>query len=174
MFRGTLEAIFIGPAKGEPMQAVGAAEALSGAGLVGDRYACGAGTFSHDPDARPERPSRRPGEAGVPQTLPDRQVTLIEAEALEGAAQEGGPAIEPSESRRNLLVRGVPLNHLVGREFLVGSVRLRGLRLCEPCGRLQKLTVPGIKTALLHRGGLRAEILDGGELRIGAAVVPAT
>ncbi len=69
-------------------------------------------------------------------------------------------------------MRGVPLNHLVGREFQIGPVRLRGIKLCEPCGHLEKMTVPGIEKALLHRGGLRAEILTSGTLRPGDPVKP--
>src|SRR5438874_415595 len=70
------------------------------------------------------------------------------------------------DPRRNLLTAGVPLNHLVGKTFRVGEVVLRGIELCEPCGHLEKLTCAGIKRALIHRGGLRAQILRGGELRV--------
>ncbi len=159
MFQGTLEAIFIGPTKAAPLQRVETAEAIAGAGLQGDRYWAGNGTFSKDTSKSPHK--HYPA---------DRQVTLIEAEALEAAARDYELTIDPAQSRRNLLVRGVPLNHLVGQEFLVGKVRLRGLRLCEPCGHLEKLTVPGIKTALQHRGGLRAEILSGGTLYPGDSI----
>lgn len=159
MFEGVLEEIFIGPTKGQPMQAVKAVRAIAGAGLEGDRYGVAQGSFSSG--ATPAAKKRIPAE---------QQVTLIEAEAIDALPQEGGARIEARESRRNLLVRGVPLNHLVGKEFSVGEVRLRGIELCEPCGHLQKMTVPGIKTALLHRGGLRAEILAGGELRVGDVV----
>jgi MOSC domain-containing protein YiiM len=76
------------------------------------------------------------------------------------------------KSRRNLLTRGVPLNHLIGREFTVGEVVLRGIRLCEPCDHLEGLTVKGIKDGLHHRGGLRAEILHGGTLQPGDAIRP--
>ncbi len=152
-FTGSLEAIYITPTKAAPMQRVDAAHAVAGAGIEGDRYYKAAGTFS----------KRRPVE-------PDYQITLIEAEAIEAAAGDYELPLEPAQSRRNLLVRGVPLNHLVGQEFLVGEVRLRGIRLCEPCGHLEKLTFSGIKKALLHRGGLRAEVLRGGELRPGDAI----
>ena len=162
MFQGTLEAIFIGPTKAGPLQRVETAEAIAGAGLRGDRYHAGNGTFSRDPAKPPNK--HYPA---------DRQVTLIEAEALEAAALDYEVTIDAAQSRRNLLVRGVPLNHLVGKEFLVGQVRLRGLRLCEPCGHLEKLTVNGVKNALVHRGGLRAEILSSGILRPGDSVTVA-
>jgi MOSC domain-containing protein YiiM len=160
MFQGTLEGIFIGRTKAAPLELVESARAIAGQGLEGDRYCSGNGSFSSykatgkDAEHHPQ----------------DKQVTLIEAEAIEAAAADYEVTIGPAQSRRNLLVRGVPLNHLVGKEFLVGEVRLRGLRLCEPCGHLEKLTVSGIKTALLHRGGLRAEILGNGVLRTGDAV----
>ena len=160
MFQGKLEAIYIGSVKAAPMKRVELARAIAGEGLEGDRYRLGNGTFST---------YKATGKAAEhhPQ---DKQVTLIEAEAIEAAASDYDVRIDPAQSRRNLLVRGVPLNQLVGKEFLVGAVRLRGLRLCEPCGHLEKLTVPGIKTALLHRGGLRAEILGDGTLQSGDMV----
>jgi MOSC domain-containing protein YiiM len=153
MFQGTLEAIFVGPVKGGPMQRVESVRAVPGVGLEDDRH----GSLAYS--------TEQPNDA-------DRQVTLIEAEALEGAAGEYDLAIEAVQTRRNLLVRGVPLNHLVGREFMVGQVRLRGIRLCEPCGHMEKLAVPGIRKALVHRGGLRAEIIEGGTLQTGDAVQP--
>src|SRR6185312_4735262 len=93
---------------------------------------------------------------------PDREVTLIEEEALAGMAREYEVLLPPAQARRNLLTRGVPLNHLVGQTFRVGNVVLRGIRLCEPCGHLQKLTCKGVLKGLLHRGGLRAQIVQGG------------
>jgi MOSC domain-containing protein YiiM len=161
MFQGTLEAIFIGRVKREPMQRVDAAQAIAGVGLEGDRHAMGAGTFSRD--------SKKPSNPHFPR---DRQLTLIEAEAIEAVNQDCELKFDAAQSRRNLLVRGVPLNHLVGKEFQIGEVRIRGLRLCEPCGHLEKLTIAGIEKALLHRGGLRAEILTSGHLKPGDEVRP--
>jgi MOSC domain-containing protein YiiM len=92
---------------------------------------------------------------------------LIEAEALEGLIRDYGIAISPGDSRRNVVTRNVPLNHLVDREFLIGNVRLRGTRLCEPCAHLEKLTERGALRGLVRRGGLRAEILSGGTIRVG-------
>ncbi len=82
--------------------------------------------------------------------------------------------LAPNDARRNLLTRGVPLNHLVGKTFTVGTVVLRGIRLCEPCGHLEKLTCKGVEKGLAHRGGLRAQVVSGGVLEVGAAIVPAT
>jgi len=88
-------------------------------------------------------------------------------------ARDNELAIAPGEARRNVITRGTPLNHLVGREFVVGSVRLRGIRLCEPCSHLEGLTRRGVLAGLIHRGGLRAQILVGGEIRVGDPITPA-
>ena len=126
------------------MRSTTEAEAVAGRGLAGDRY------FE----------SEKPND-------PEREITLIESEAVEAVNRDENLVLEASETRRNLLTRGVALNHLVGREFRVGSVLLRGVELCEPCSRLEKLTRPRMMKALLHRGGLRASILEGGTLREG-------
>jgi MOSC domain-containing protein YiiM len=152
-FQGRLDAIYIGARKLEDLQRVQEVEAVPGRGLVGDRYFLAEGTFSK-PDA------------------PDREVTLIESEALEGMACEADLRLKPHEARRNLVTQGVPLNHLVGKEFLVGKVLLKGLRLCEPCSHLESLTVKGVQKGLCHRGGLRAQVLRGGILRTGDVVRP--
>ncbi len=148
-FEGRLTAICIAPAKAAPMQRVEEVDAVAGQGLAGDRYANAGGTF----------------EGG--------QITLIEQEALVAAEAGYELAFTHEQSRRNLLTEGVPLNHLVGRCFRVGPVVIRGLELCEPCGHMERLSeVPGSRKALIHRGGLRAEIVSGGTLRAGDAIVP--
>jgi len=99
-----------------------------------------------------------------------REVTLIEIEAIEALESERNIAITPGATRRNVVTRGVPLNHLVGREFQLGAVRLRGTRLCEPCTYLESLTQQDVLSGLIHRGGLRAEIVTGGTIRVEAVV----
>jgi MOSC domain-containing protein YiiM len=153
MFQGRLEAIYTASQKRANLKRVEEIEAVAGSGLVGDRYGLQEGTFS------------KPGS-------PDREVTLIEVEAIEALAHECTIVLEPGQARRNLVTRGVPLNHLVQKEFKVGSLILRGLRLCEPCDHLEGLTVKGVKTGLCHRGGLRAQIIRGGVLRTGDAIQP--
>ena len=69
-----------------------------------------------------------------------------------------------------MVTRGVALNHLVGRDFMIGDVKVRGIRLCEPCGHLEGLTGLPVIKALRHRGGLRAQILTAGVIRVGDAV----
>jgi MOSC domain-containing protein YiiM len=147
MFQGQLLSIFISPKFGMDLHPVAEAEAVAGRGLVGDRYFLPEGMIN-----------------------PEKEITLIETEALAALAAEYNLALEPRRSRRSLLTRGVPLNHLVGKEFSVGSLKLRGVKLCEPCGHLEKLTVRGVQNGLCHRGGLRAQILQGGLLRIGDAI----
>lgn len=153
MFQGQLIGIFIAPSKGKELHAVERAEAVAGRGLTGDRYFLKEGTYS--------------AKDG-----PDREITLIEIEALDGLAREYQITLPPNQSRRNLLTRGVPLNHLVGKTFAIGGVVLRGIRLCEPCGHLEKLTCKGVEKGLLHRGGLRAQVVSGGMLEIGAPIAP--
>ncbi len=153
MSRGSVVSIFLhaGTEGGEPMAAVESARVVVGGGLEGDRFFQGEGG--------------RAKKRG-----PDREVTLIEAEAIEAVGREGKVSLEPEESRRNIVTRGVALNHLVDREFRVGSAILRGLRLCEPCKHLESITRPGVLMALLHRGGLRARVVEGGEVRVGDSV----
>jgi MOSC domain-containing protein YiiM len=153
MFHGVLESIFIAARKADALHAVEEIEAVAGHGLRGDRYFRKEGTFS-----------KKDG--------PDREVTLIEIEALQAVERDCGIRLEPGQARRNLITRGVPLNHLVGKEFRVGTVILRGIRLCEPCSHLERLTVAGVEKALCHRGGLRAQVVQGGTLRPGDPIVP--
>lgn len=145
---GIVEAIYIAPVATGPLNAVRQVNAVAGHGLEGDRYFNKTGTFS-------------------PKDVPDRQLTLIESEAIEGLARDNSIVLPVGEARRNIVTRGVALNHLVGREFRVGEVVLRGTRLCEPCAHLESLTKRGVLAGLIHRGGLRAEIIVGGTITVG-------
>jgi MOSC domain-containing protein YiiM len=150
MFEGKVIAINIAAEAGVPMQSVNEARAVPGRGLEGDRYYEHKGTFS-----KPQ---------------PDRELTLIEAEAVEAMKRELNVDFGLSDSRRNVVTRGVPLNHLVGQEFWIGEVKARGLRLCEPCSHLQKLSHEKVLPGLVHRGGLRAQILSEGTIRVGESI----
>jgi MOSC domain-containing protein YiiM len=99
-----------------------------------------------------------------------RDLTLIEAEALEGFRADTGIELSHAESRRQVLTRGIRLNDLVGRRFTVGEVECVGQELCEPCRHLQALTRPGVLRGLVHRGGLRADVLSGGRIAVGDRV----
>jgi MOSC domain-containing protein YiiM len=101
-----------------------------------------------------------------------RDLTLIEAEAIEGLREETGIELSAAESRRQVLTRGIRLNDLVGERFTVGGVECVGQELCEPCNHLQGLTREGVLRGLVHRGGLRADIVSGGRIAVGDEVVP--
>jgi MOSC domain-containing protein YiiM len=146
---GTVAEIRIAPAAGVPSVAVESARALAGRGLEGDRHVTGDGTF----------PSGVPGSA----------LTLIEAEVCESFT----PALAPDEHRRNVVTRGIGLNGLVGREFTVGETRCRGMRLCEPCVVIERYASRPVLRALVHRGGLRADIVEDGTIAVGDVVAAA-
>jgi MOSC domain-containing protein len=147
---GEVVGIYITEVKTGPMKAVPAARAVSGRGLAGDRYAAKSGTFTPKSDR-----------------LRGYDLTLIESEVLDQLRLTDGSKLAAGESRRNLITRGVDLNALVGREFVIGPVRVYGQRLCEPCVHLERLTRAGVVAGLVHRGGLRADILSDGEIRLG-------
>jgi MOSC domain-containing protein YiiM len=100
-----------------------------------------------------------------------RNLTLVEAEALEGLLADTGLEVSPAEVRRQVLTRGIALNDLVGVRFRVGEVECVGEELCEPCNHLQSLTKPGVLRGLVHRGGLRADIVQGGRIAVGDEIV---
>ncbi len=140
---GVVEAIWVAPAAGVAARPLQRVRALAGRGLEGDRHVTGRGTF----------PSGRAGSA----------LTLIDAEVC--ACFD--PPLDPDHHRRNLVTRGIALNALVGHEFTVGDVHCRGMRLCEPCTVVQRYAGRPVLRALVHRGGLRADILADGEIGVG-------
>jgi hypothetical protein len=144
---GVVAGLLVAPDAEEPLQRVDAVEAIAGSGLAGDRYAKGAGTFSA--------------------TGRGYEVTLVEAEALEDVN------LSWEQARRNIVTRGIELNALVGRRFMVGAVECVGRRLAEPCSHLEKLSRPGIMRPLVHRAGLRADIVAGGPISVGDTVTAA-
>ncbi len=148
MQAGILEAIYIAERKGGPVQSLAQMHAVPGRGLEGDRNFL-------EPGAIPE------------DNKIDRQITLIEIEAFDALCKEQGMAVSAADIRRNLVLRGAQLNRLVDKKFKVGEVTLRGIRLCEPCQSLANRTQPEVLPGLLHRGGLRAEILTEGMIRLG-------
>jgi MOSC domain-containing protein YiiM len=97
-------------------------------------------------------------------------LTLIEAEVLDELTLTDGHRLGYTEARRNIVTRGIALNTLVGQRFRVGDVECIGRRLCEPCAHLERLTHPGVLRKLIHRGGLRADILTTGSITEGAAI----
>jgi len=145
---GTVVSIHVATTGAAPMKSVTTAQAVVGQGLDGDRYYSKLGTYSN--------------QAGS-----GRDVTLIEIEAIEGLKRDYEIQLDPGQARRNIVTRNVALNHLVEQEFRIGDVVLRGTRLCEPCAHMERLTVKGAMRGLIHRGGLRAEIVKGGTIQVG-------
>jgi MOSC domain-containing protein YiiM len=153
---GTVLAIHLAARGGDSLRTADSVRAVPGRGLEGDRYFHGKGSF------------QKPGE----KLIPKQEATFIESEAIDALQRECGLALAPAESRRNILTRGIALNDLVGREFAGGRVRMKGVKLCQPCNHLESLTKSGVKAGLHDRGGLRAQILTEGVIRVGDAVAP--
>ncbi len=146
---GVVESINVAARRRQLPEPVESVRAVAGQGLEGDRYFSAQGSFSDNGG--------------------ERDITLIEAEAIEHLARHG-IEIEPREARRNVVVRGIDLNELVGKRFRVGAVECEGLELADPCRHLEGLTKPGVLRALAGRGGLRAAILTDGEIAVGDSV----
>jgi MOSC domain-containing protein YiiM len=136
----TVEAIHLGAPEAPKLRAVESVCAVAGKGLEGDRH------YRED--------GARPGQA----------LTLVEAEVVEDVGLAAG------ETRRQITVRGVDLNALVGKRFKVGDVECFGVELCEPCSHLEEMTRPGIIKELVHRAGINADVLSDGTIRVGDAV----
>lgn len=152
MWKGSVVSIHLARAAGEPMIRVEGVLAVAGRGLEGDRYYEGEGFYSDH-------------------SGPIREVSLIEEETIEALRRDHGLALAPGITRRNVTTRGVPLNHLVGREFRVGEATLRGVELCEPCKHVVDVTgIRSLLPTLVHRGGLHAQILVGGPIRAGDVI----
>jgi len=149
--KSSVVGIFIASGPRQPMASVEVVRAVRGRGLEGDRYFNQQGTFW--------------------KADPAFEVTLIEEEALIALKRDYGLDLAPGNARRNLVTRGVALNHLVGRDFKVGGVLLRGIRLCEPCSHLEKMSGMKVIKGLRHRGGLRAQVVSAGEIRNGDPLV---
>ena len=146
---GILIGIYVADSAGGPMRSLPEATLVAGRGIVGDRYYSGTGKFS---------PAVQD---------PDHELTLVEIEQLTRFNSTHGLSLRPEDLRRNLVTRGIDLTGLVGAEFRVGGVVLRGIRLCEPCDYLAGLTDRAVMTGLLHRAGIRAGIVKGGVVAVG-------
>lgn len=150
---GHVEGIYLAPVTEAPCEPVERARFVAGRGPEGDRKFRPEGSDPYEPGA-------------------GRDITLIEAEAVEGLASDTGIELGPGDARRNVVTRGIGLNDLVGKPFRVGSVRCVGVELCEPCRHLESLTQPGVLRGLVGRGGLRADVVAGGEIAVGDSVEP--
>ncbi|MGN6167962.1 MAG: MOSC domain-containing protein [Solirubrobacteraceae bacterium] len=152
-WNGRVVSLHVASEAAEPMIELPAVMAVAGRGIEGDRYFLHTGFYSHKPG-------------------PDRELTLIELETIHALRHENGIGLEPGEARRNVITEGVALNHLIERQFSVGDVIARGIRLCEPCTHLVEVTGRRVLGPLVHRGGLRAQILKGGRIRVDDIVSP--
>ena len=144
---GIVVQIFTAAARGAPMEIGERVVALADQGLVGDRYSIA---------------KNRRG--------PRFQLTLIEIENIDAYRQANDPTFTNDLPRRNIVTRGIALNDLRGKQFRVGAALLEGLDLCEPCSLFAKRTRRDVLKGFLHRGGLRARIVEGGEIGVGDAV----
>ncbi len=149
---GTVEEIYRFADSGSFAEPLLSAQMIAGVGIEGDRYALGKGHFQ--------------GEGRWGQAL-----TLIEAEAIEMLETDHGVVMPAVDARRNIVTRNIDLNALMGKRFWVGVVLCQGSRLAEPCAWLQKTTPKGMLRGLVHRGGLRADILEGGVVQRGDVIV---
>jgi hypothetical protein len=147
---GEIVAIHVASGAGAPMQGLASAEAVAGEGLVGDRYREGTGFYSLT--------STDPGA---------RELTLIEEESLAAVLKDTGIVLGPEEHRRNLTTRAMALDSLLGLRFRIGEVICEGVRPCPPCTHLEEITGKQVMKPLVHRGGIRARIVEGGWIRIG-------
>lgn len=152
--QGSVTEILIAKNAGDPLTRQNSATAEAGRGIVGDRYYTGKGTFSEKLKG-----------------TPDVELTLIETEEINAFNATTRQALKPSDFRRNLVTQGVKLNDLVGAEFTVGEVRLKGIRLCEPCAHLSSILGPEIMKHMVHKSGLRAQVVSGGELNAGDKII---
>lgn len=147
---GVVTALYTAPSAGAACVAHASRRALPGLGLEGDRYATDAGTFS------------KPGRNG-------QALTLVAAESI-AQARANGAEIDETTCRRNVITRGIELEPLIGHSFAIGEATFRATRLAEPCAHLERVTRPGVLRAMVHLGGIRADIIGEGEIRVGDAI----
>ncbi len=148
---GTLLEIWSAPEAAGPMRRLPAGRLVAGAGLEGDRYALGGGTWAQYPDL-------------------EKQLTLVDADEVAAVAAETGTALTPGDTRRNLVTRDIALPELVGRWFAVGDALLFGMKRCPPCTHLERLTGARLVKAMAYRGGVNAAVFGGAAIAEGAAV----
>jgi MOSC domain-containing protein YiiM len=150
---GVLTEIWLTEVAAAPMRRLPAGRLVPGAGLEGDRYAAGGGTWARYPDL-------------------EKQLTLIDRDDVAAVAAEAGVDLAPGDTRRNLVTEGVDLPALVGRWFAIGDALLFGMKRCPPCAHLERLTGARLVKPMLHRGGINAAVFGGAEIAEGAVVRP--
>jgi len=153
---GVVRHLHITPRAFLPMKPFSELTLVAGKGIEGDRYMIGRETGFY---------SDKPEEG--------RQVTLFEIETLEALSRDAKITLSPEEHRRNVTVQGVPLNHLVGRQFWLGDTMLEATRLSIPCRHIEEIVGKAVFDPLINRSGLNCRILKGGIVRVGDPVRPA-
>jgi len=151
---GIVKSILLAKDAGGAIISVQSAELQAGKGIVGDRYYSSQGTFSE-----------------ILQDLPEFELTLIEQEQIDYFNQLTGFHYSGIDFRRNIVTTGIRLNDLVDKEFSIGKVKLRGIRLCEPCAHLASISGPKVLQHMVHRAGLRTQILSGGDVHISDIII---
>ena len=149
-------AICIAPGAEEPVQSVESVDLEAGRGIVGDRYFSSTGSFSQKLEVKNNH---------------DWEATLIESEQIDDFNDANNCNFDYGQFRRNIITRGIELNSLVGKRFLIGGVHMEGIRLCEPCAHLARLTDARVLPQLAGRGGLRARVLNSGAICVGDSIV---
>lgn len=144
MQNGSVIAIYTAPERSAPIVARDEVKAVAGKGLEGDRY------FNDEGWDEPKK-----------------EITLVEIEAVEAASREYELELKPEDMRRQIVTKGVALNHLVDKDFHIGDVHLRGVKIANPCSHLQRLAGKKLLKPMMHRGGLRAQILSSGTIKVG-------
>lgn len=152
-WNGAITDLHLATAGSEPMLAKESLRLIKGIGVDGDRYATAKGFYSHLPE-------------------PGRQITLFEVETLNALARDHDVTLHPGDHRRNVTVKGVPLNHLVGQSFWLGNALLQATRLSTPCKHIEDVTGKTMGRWLIHRSGLNCIIVKGATIHIGDAVMP--
>lgn len=146
---GKIVNIYIYPEAGADAIAHSSVEIIAGSGIVGDRYYKNLGTFSKNKEIQEKQ-----------------QITLIESENIDEFNLNHNCQLTYGELRRNVVTTGVDLNGLVGRIFIFGNQKFKGIELCEPCAYLAKTVEAKLLPKMVGKAGLRTQILTDGKLSV--------
>ena len=151
--KASIKQIYIATTSGAVPFSIPHATLLAAQGIEGDRY------FS------PEEPL-----ASSVKKDPYTEITLIEQEQIDQFNRQHGRQHGYGDFRRNIITHGISLNSLLGKTFFLGTVQLKGIMLCEPCAQLARDLDPLVFPHLLKKGGLRAQILSSGSIKLGETI----
>ncbi len=151
---GIVEKIYLASQAQVPIESVDSAELIPSKGIVGDRYYFRTGTFSDKSDMRP-----------------DSELTLIESEEILAFNQTTKLNYSSDAFRRSIVTKDIRLEELIGKSFFIGEVELKGIRFCEPCAHLAGILGNEIMTHMIHKTGIRAQILKQGTIKVSDAIM---